>query len=1335
MDSPSPVSTTPLRATIRKIELPWFILAALLLSTLVTAYQNARQLRVDAQARFQEITQDEQRAILRKLGDFEDLMHGAVALVVALPNLKQATWDTFFDSRMPKPYDYIGLVALQYVPVKPVASTTPVGEILTRVFSTDRRVQSVTPWTNVPEIADAIRLAETSGQSVISRPLGKMAGLPDSHSPVAMVLVAAFADGGGFGRNTATTIASPRGYLISIIDLNLLISQLARTRTTPVTLELFDGDRRVYPPADGSPASSTAEMSVDVPIEFGQRTLRLRASSTPALESKLQNNTPRTILLIGVLGTVLLAGLIWLLTRLREQAEALAASMTRKLQEQTTFTENLIEFNPSPIFRKDADGRFVSVNRAWEQLSGRKRKDILGKSYREFQRADVAEQNEQLDKKLLASETGYEMAEAFITNADDKQFETIIAKQVLRNSDGRAEGLIGTITDVTPIKHLERELAQQREQLNLVIRSSQQGIWDIALKPGGGSYYSPRFREILGYSEEEFSAHFDWQTTIHPDDRAAFKRHMLRHFKGDTPLFDVESRVRAMNGDYLWVRSRAIAQRDSSGRAVRFVGSISDVTDRKHAEMKLVDANVRVTQAARAKEAFLATMSHEIRTPLNGVLGMTSLLSETNLNDEQRDYIRLIRASGDTLLRLIDDVLDFSKIESGHMTLESVPVEVVLVAEEAFELVAEKAREKQLALLFEMHDDVPYYILGDATRLRQILLNLLANAIKFTARGEIKLTLTARRTADGGLELEGQVRDTGIGIPADRAGKLFQPFMQVDASTTRKYGGTGLGLAICKRLTQLMGGDIRVESVEGHGSIFIFSILTQLARGPLKPYMQRDVFDFVGKRLLVVDRTASRRPIQVNRYSRWGFDTIAVAPEDAADTFRRGPRFDVLLTDLVLPTPEALALQAVLAEDDAERTQRGEPLVTCLLQSTVSRAELSSCGIRPPLRHDIFIMRPAGRARLFDVLMRAVLHEPNHDIATRPFTPEPVYDREFQVAAHTGSARAWPKSAAPRSMSAPLVNRPSGAFVLNVLIAEDNEVNQRVIQGMLNNLGHRSTVVGDGLSAVERAREEEFDLVLMDIHMPELDGVEAMREIRHQLNGRKTPPIVAMTAHALSGDREYYLEAGMDDYLSKPIRTTDVVKLLERVNSRTLAAPWAARETPLTIPIVTSPGSVPVDAATSAIQPIDNLPILDIEQLQDLRYLPSIPGEVTVENDPAGGLIRLFQTKAVERMSLMDGMLASEDWHALSEMSHSLRGASASMGFPRVAACCKELELTARSLVNADKTTMSQASLADLAKLLEQIKFNYAQAEHALAEWLTATPATPSAPGKSAKDS
>ena len=1305
MNLAKPNAFASILATLRKIELPWFILVALLISTLVTAFQNARQIRADADARFEEMANAEKRAILRQFRDIEDLMQGTLAFMAALPVTRQSDWDTYFDARMRPTERYTGLVAMQVAfPAKEGGVSAE--KTLTRKFPRGKTGQERSNWTQFPEFAKAIDAANKSRQTAISQSIGAIDGFPDIRSPIAMVMIA------------DRSVSTP-AQLIGIIDLQLMVSKTASSMPNPVAIELFDGERRVYAPPEFAAAGAAPEMSIEVPIDIGGRQLRLHVSSTPALEGKLRNNTPRTILLIGVLGTVLLGGLIWLLTRLREQAESLAANMTRKLQDQTTFTENLIEFNPSPIFRKDAEGRMVSVNRAWEQLSGRKRGDILGKTYRDFQHAEFAEQHENLDRKLLASETGYELAEAFITNADGKKFETIIAKQVLKNSDGRVEGLIGTITDVTPIKRLEHELAQQREQLNLVIRSSQQGIWDLDLTPGGARYFSPRFWEILGYAVNEIPANFNPATIIHPDDDAGFRAEMLRHFKGETPLFDLESRVRSKHGNYLWVRTRAIAQRDADKRAVRFVGSIADVTDRKQAEIELVEANLRVMQAARAKEAFLATMSHEIRTPLNGVLGMTNLLAETNLDDEQRDHLRLIHASGDTLLRLIDDVLDFSKIESGHMTLESVPVEVVMVAEEAIELVADKARVKDLALLFDMDENVPFYILGDATRLRQILLNLLANAIKFTAAGEIKLLMTARNIGDGNIILEGRVRDTGIGIPADRADKLFQPFTQVDASTTRKYGGTGLGLAICKRLTTLMGGDIRVESKEGVGSEFIFTILTAVAEGPMKPYMQHNVADFAGKRALIVDRDASRRAIQLTRNAGWGLESVSVAPPEAAATFRRGPRFDILLTDLVLPGPEALELQAALLQDDTQRNALGVPLVASVLRSTVSRAELAARNVRPPIRHDFFIIRPAGRARVFEILMRAARHEPNQDVATRPYLPEPDYQRAAGIAGRAGSTANAPSTFVP-PMTAP--GEPQGRS-LNVLVAEDNEVNQRVIHGNLNKLGHCATIVGDGRRAVEEALHGKFDVVLMDIHMPELDGLAAMHEIRAQLKGGDCPPIIAITAHALSGDREHYLEAGMDDYLSKPIRTAELVKVLERIQNRVAGAQGNSLDSntkqPVAQPITA--GAIPSDARLIDTQ------ILDLEQLEDLRYLtpPPDPTNPSIEDeaDPVGGLIRLFQRKALERMALMDSMRARGEWGPLAETSHSLRGASASMGFPRVAILCKDLEFAARALEGAAEVKVGSnakpvPTADDMTRLLEQIRIHYSEAEHAMEHWM-----------------
>ncbi len=1305
---------------LRKIELPWLILGALLLSTLFAAFQSSRQLRADADTRFAEIAQSEKRALIRQLNDVETLLRSANAFVAVLPATassaaSQGAWDTFVTISIRDGHTYPGLVALQLIRGVDAPAGTAT---MTSLLAPPTPGNKVSAWSASPALADAISRATSTAAIVMSEPLGATTGAPPPANFVALALPFDTA----VSKNRAPAISPTKGSAIAIVDLGaMMASIMTRNAAYPVVHELYDGERRLFPsPGTASAVRSDAEMNVEIPAEFGQRILRLKISSTPLLEKSLKSDLPRAILVIGIFGTMLLGALVLLLTRLRQQAEALAASMTRKLQDQTRFTEDLIEFNPNPIFRKDTAGRFVAVNQAWEQLGGRKREDILGKTDQDLQPHDTAVQNDTHDMQFLASQSDYEASEAFITNTDGRQFETIVAKKILKRADGAIDGMIGTITDVTLIKKLERELARQREQLDLVIRSSQQGIWDIELVDGGTVYFSDRFREILGYVEGNFPAKFAWMDHVHPEDTAEVRRCVIAHFKGLTPLFDIESRIKRNDGRYMWIRVRAIAQRNAESRAIRFVGSISDVTDRKLAEVELMEANVRVTEAARAKEAFLATMSHEIRTPLNGVLGMTSLLSETSLNDEQQDYIHLIRSSGDTLLRLIDDVLDFSKIESGQMTLESVVVEIVTVVEEAFELVAEKAREKGLALLFDMHDDVPFYILGDPTRLRQILLNLLSNAIKFTAAGEITLTLRARQLTSGQLELEGRVLDTGIGIPADRASKLFQPFTQVDASTTRKYGGTGLGLAIVRRLSQLMGGNVTVESTEGVGSTFIFTVLTSAASGPTKPYMQRDVAIFVAKRLLVVDRNANRRKIQQHRYARWGFDTVTSSPEEAVQIFTSERPFDILLTEMVAPSPQTAAMRDALEKDDRERQGRGEAPMPVILQSAISRAELSKQQMTPTLRHDAFIMRPAGRAKIFDVFTRAVAHEQNLDFATRPYSLAPGYDAEYLATSSnkTAASRATRRPVSTNKnvrgnlFSAKIADRP-----VHILVAEDNEINQQVILGMLKNIGCETELARDGSDAVEKAIAGSYDLILMDIHMPVLDGVTAMNNIRRTLASRTCPPIVAMTAHALPGDRERYLAMGMDDYVSKPIRTGDLKSLFERVlPADTVDQPTYA-EPPVPPPV--SPGRI------GAMPPVEEMPILDTEQLEDLRYLPAASGSGNDTQDAVGGLIRLFQTQAIERMNAMDQLLASGHWKQLADIAHSLRGSSASMGFPRVAARCKDLELAARrKQPEADILPNTEENLAEL---LARIKFQYQEADAALGKWL----AVKTAPHKS----
>ncbi len=1320
-----------------RVEAPWIILAALLLATILAAHQsNVRSQKIATQT-FDELATNASKYILSEVRHIEDEIAIAATVIASMPDIDNTRWNHYLDARGQNVESTMGLVRLEYRAVpKPVgkaaaAARPPPPSSLSRVIV--EQLLNISELSTSPLIDDATKVAGQTRRNVTTPPLiiENAAKATDYVAMVSPVYSSNLPQGEAIG------------YMVAILRPARLLTAASAEGGQRLALAISENGVPLFDSA--SRAEPMSALSATLPLNIGQRNWSLSVAATSKLENELSSRMPATILFVGILGTLSLVGLVWLLTRLREQAATLANSMTLKLRDQVKFTDDLIELNPNPIFRKDADGRLVAVNRAWEQLNKRDRLDVLGKTSREFQAPLIADAEGNFDADVFASAGGFEAREAFVVDANGREIPTIVAKQVVRRADGTVDGIIGTVTDVTLVKQLEREVAKQQEQLDLVIRSSQQGILDVDFDPAGNQYYSERFREILGFGPDDLHQTLTWKDWIHPDDVELFHQQLLGHLHGQTPYLDVECRALRYRSGHMWLRIRGVAQFDNRNIAVRFVGSIVDVTERREAELKLIEANLRVMEAARAKEAFLATMSHEIRTPMNGVLGMTSLLADTELNDEQHDYIRLIRASGDTLLRLIDDVLDFSKIESGHMTLESVPVEVISLVEETFELVAEKAREKKLELVWDIGNDIPDYVIGDATRLRQILMNLLSNAIKFTEKGEITLAMKGEESDDGKVRLTVQVIDTGIGIPAERIQQLFQPFTQVDASTTRKYGGTGLGLAIVKRLVSLMGGEVSLASVEGQGSVFSFSILTIQAAGPQKRYMQKAVPEFLGRRLLLVDNNARRRVAAANRYLTWGLDVEAVAPAGAADLLgaahRNNRAIDILVTDTLLPTVESIALKTAVEQEDARRLSAAQSKLSVVLMSYLSRAELAHLYGFAPLRHDMLVLRPSGRARMFDVLMRAATRQGNSDVATRPFTPSPVYETSFKTRGPESTLTGWPatqKIVVTKSTLPPDGNTDN---TINILVAEDNEVNQRVIEGMIRRLGHRVTTVTDGQAAVDAVLKQQngddpFDIVLMDIHMPVLDGVGAMRVIKkafhHADSAIRLPviPIVAMTAHALAGDREHYLNEGMDDYISKPIRRKDLVSLLLRVVPRK-ATGNSGPQTPVLFTSIAQRVAVAAASNNDARADLNPpgepaVPVLDVEQLEDLRGLPS--GGIDGTESGANGLIELFKTKSRERLRLIASCLADGNWELLGDTAHSLRGASASVGFPRVAASCKDLEMAARQLTHKSgvpPTVAATPTRGQLDALYEQITRNFYEAEAALQHWLNDPPPTP----------
>jgi PAS domain S-box-containing protein len=770
-----------------------------------------------------------------------------------------------------------------------------------------------------------------------------------------------------------------------------------------------------------------------------------------------------------------------------------------------------IQQTPLAVITSSLEGIVTEWNPGAERMFGYLREEAVGLSLEKLiaipQVAEELEPSGQVAGELLGGEDGlHQIGRNRTKEGRDVYCEWINTPLVAKV--GSIVGVTSLAMDVGERMRAEEALRASEARFRRLTSQSPDLIviydWEVER-----IVYTNR-GQIVGYSWQEISTLADMLAHIVPEDRAkVYRSWRAMEFAPEGQDTNVtEFRVHAADGSVEWIRSReSMIARDAQGLPLQLLATLTIITDEKNYEIELRRAKEEAERLARARSQFLANMSHEIRTPMNGIIGMTSLLMNADLNDENYDFIETIRSSSESLLTIINEVLDFSKIESGRMELEMQPLDVQESVEGALDLLAPQTANKPLELGYWIEDGVPTMLVGDATRLRQILVNLVGNAVKFTEQGEVWVTISQRQRPDGDSEILFAVSDTGIGIRKQQLPQLFTAFSQLDASTTRRYGGTGLGLAISRRLAELMGGEMWVESEVGVGSTFYFTVLVREAETlPVAVATNPAVNLLKDRRLLIVSPGKHGRAALEGYACRWRMNYEAAADAHAAyELVKEHEDWDVAIIDMELPDEDGLTLASNLL---AHSSLQGKPIVLLTSRNTPNiRQQAEEAGLRTSL------YKPLKPSDLLAALALALGGKPSTVaiVAARANT----FDRDL--------GREHP---------------------LDILLAEDNVVNQKVALLLLDRLGYRADVAASGQEVIDAVQRQHYDVILMDVHMPEMDGIEATRRVFGMLPPAEYPYIIAMTAAAMQEDRERCRQVGMHNFISKPVKVEELVRAL-----------------------------------------------------------------------------------------------------------------------------------------------------------------------------------------------
>jgi two-component system sensor histidine kinase/response regulator len=776
-----------------------------------------------------------------------------------------------------------------------------------------------------------------------------------------------------------------------------------------------------------------------------------------------------------------------------------------------------------------------------------------------------------------------------------------------------------------------REENYERQRAQLALRESEERYRQMAFNASDLLYivhpatnqidWYGNVDQVLGYGEGEFERTMaGWERHLHPDDFDRVVNAYTHSCEEGTP-FQLEYRVRRKDGSYLYWSDRGRPIYEANGQLIKFVGACSDITERKNREVELQKAKEAAEAASKAKSDFLANMSHEIRTPMNGIIGMTTLALETSLNSEQRTLLTTVRESADALLCIINEILDFSKIEAGKLELEPLSFSLREVIEDTLLTLALRAHQKGLELACHTPPDVPDALIGDPHRLRQILTNLIGNAIKFTERGEVVVRVAVEQDSDAALVLRFSVTDTGIGIVKEKQAIIFEAFTQADNSTTRNYGGTGLGLTISARLVEIMGGRIWVESESGRGSTFSFTakMRRQSAPAPAVPALYRR--NIKGLCVLVVDDNATNRRILEESLLSWELQPTVVADGDTAlstlkDARRAGAPFPLVIVDAAMPQMDGFTL--------AKRIKQTRGLTEAMIMMLSSAGQVEDAERCRKLGITAYLTKPIRRSDLLDSILTAL---GNTSMFAQESANEPVI--------------------------------PAGQS-LRILLAEDNIVNQQLAVRLLGKAGHTVCVASDGRKAVEAYEREQFDLVLMDVQMPRVSGFEATAAIREKqrASGQRIP-IIAMTAHAIKGDREKCLEAGMDHYVTKPI---DPRRLFAAINEVLGGTSYSPNNTSF----ISKSSTVEKNHSRNS-----SLHVARVDR--DVLF-----GRVDGDRALLKDIVLLFLEDTPKLLQELRLAIEQGDAHGMSRAAHTLKGAVGNFGAARASELTRSIEAAIR---------------------------------------------------------